>query len=95
MFPLSDEGFRLISRLALVTVLILAGAAVRTAVGRGKKRNRIMAAGTVGGVAFGVLVAMPLSRWLGADVSAVAACSGIVLGWGIAWQFAKHIPRTA
>ena len=92
---MSDEGVRLVSRVALVVVLILAGALVRTAVGSGKQRNRIMAIGTVGGVAFGVLIAMPLSGWFGADVSAITACIGIVLGWFVAWQFAKRLPRTA
>lgn len=92
---MSDEGVRLISRVALVVVLIFVGALVRTAVGTGRKRNRIMAAGTVGGVAFGVLIAMPLSGWFGADVSSITACIGIVLGWAVAWQFAKQLPRTA
>lgn len=95
MFPLSDEGVRLVSRVALGVVLILVAALVRTAVGRSKQRNRIMTVGTVGGVAFGVLIAMPLSRWFGADVSAIAACIGIVVGWFVAWQFAKQLPRSA
>ena len=92
---MSDEGVILVSRVALVVVLILAGALVRTAVGTNKKRNQIMAVGTVVGVASGVLIATPLSRWFGADVSAITACIGIVLGWGVAWQFAKRLPRTA
>ena len=92
---MSDEGVRLVSRVALVVVLVLAGALVRTAVGTNRKRNQIMAAGTVSGVAFGVLIAPPLSRWFGADVSSITTCIGIVLGWGVAWQFAKQLPRTA
>lgn len=92
---MSDEGVRFLSRLALVIVLILVTALVRTAVGPSKRRGRIMGIGSLCGLASGVLIAMPVSRSLGADVSAIAACIGVVLGWGVSWHFAKQIPREA
>jgi preprotein translocase subunit SecF len=92
---MSDEGLRLVSRLALLVVLILVAALMRTMVGPSRRRARVMAVGTVAGMAFGVLVAVPVSRWFGADTSAIGALMGLVLGWGISWQFARKIPRTA
>jgi drug/metabolite transporter (DMT)-like permease len=92
---MSDEGVRLVSRLALVIVLILVTAMVRTVVGPSKKRGRIMGIGAFCGLASGVLIAMPVSRSLGVDVSAIAACIGIVVGWAVSWHFAKQIPREA
>jgi multisubunit Na+/H+ antiporter MnhF subunit len=91
----SDEGVRLVSRLALVVVLILVAAAFRTMVGPSKRRGRVVAMGTIGGIAFGIVVAYPISRWFGADVSAIAACMGIIVGWAISWQYARKIPREA
>jgi hypothetical protein len=92
---MSDEGVWLLSRLALLALLILVTAAMRTIVGRGKRRGRIMTAGTIGGLAFGIAIATPISRWFGADVSAIASCMGVIAGWGVAWQFAKQVPREA
>lgn len=92
---MSDEGLRLVSRFGLLVVLIVVAAVVRTMVGPSKKRGRIMALGTIGGMAAGVLLAMPVSRWFGADVSAIGACMGVVLGWGVCWHYARRIPREA
>jgi len=92
---LSDEGVRLVSRFALLVVLIIVAATFHTMVGDSKRRGRIMGIGTIGGVAFGMLLAVPVSRWFGADVSAIGALMGIVLGWGVSWQYAKLIPRQA
>lgn len=92
---MSDEGIRLVSRLALIVVVILVGAAVRTAVGPGRQRARVMAAGTVGGMALGVLASTTLSKWIGADVSSVSALAGVIVGWAIAWGFARRLPRYA
>jgi hypothetical protein len=92
---MSDEGVWLVSRAALIAVLILVTAAMRTLVGPSKRRGRIMTGGTIGGLAFGIAIATPVSRWFGADVSAIVSCMGIIAGWGVAWQFAKQIPREA
>ncbi len=92
---MSDEGIRLLSQLALMALLIIATAAMRTIVGPGKRRGRIMTAGTFGGLAFGIAIATPVSRWYGGDVSAIVWCLSIVLGWAVSWQFAKQIPREA
>ena len=92
---MTDEGIRLVSRFALLVVLILAGAAVRTMVGPSKRRGRIMTIGNLGGLTAGVLLAWPVSRWLGTDVSAIGACIGMIAGWGVSWSYAKQIPREA
>jgi hypothetical protein len=92
---MTDEGVRFVSRLALVIVLILVGAMFRTLAGPGQKRNRIMTLGTVCGVTAGVLLSSPVSRWFGADVSAIGACIGIVLGLSVSWLYAREVPRHA
>ena len=92
---LSDEGIRLISRLALLGVLILVTAAFRTAVGPGKQRGRVMLVGTLGGLTLGVISAPYLSGQFGADVSAIVAIVGIIVGWAAAWGFARRMPRAA
>ena len=92
---MSEEGVRLLSRLALLVLLILVTAGMRTLVGPSKRRGRIMTFGTIGGLAFGIAISTPLSRWYGADVSAIVSCMAIILGWGVAWPFAKQIPRAA
>jgi hypothetical protein len=92
---LSDEGVWTLSRVALVVLLILLAAAVKTMVGPGKQRGRVMLAGTVGGMTLGVLSSQPLSHALGVEVSAITSIIGIVIGWAVAWQFARRIPRTA
>ena len=92
---MSAEGIRLVSRLALVVAIILVAAAVRTAVGPSRRRARVMAAGTVGGMALGVLASPALSTWIAADVSSLSALAGIVVGWAVAWMFARHLPHYA
>jgi hypothetical protein len=92
---MSDEGIRLVMRVLLVGFMIVAGAIVRTMVGPSRRRGQIMLAGTLGGIAFGVLVASPISQWLKADVSVLSVCFGIVLGWTVSWRFARLIPREA
>lgn len=92
---MSDEGVRLVSRVALVVVLILVSATVRTMVGPSKRRGRIMGIGGIGGLALGILIADPVSQWFGADLSAIAACMGIIVGWGVSWHYARQIPREA
>jgi hypothetical protein len=92
---LSYEGVWILSRVALGLVLILVAAAIKTMVGPSKQRGRVMLAGTVGGVTFGVVIAPLFSNALGVDVSAIAAVIGVVIGWAVAWPIARRIPRTA
>jgi drug/metabolite transporter (DMT)-like permease len=92
---MSAEGVTLIARATLVISLIIAAAIFRTLVGPGKRRGRIMLAGTLGGISFGVLIAYPISQWLKMDVSAVCACLGMTIGWTVSWLFARQTPREA
>jgi hypothetical protein len=63
--------------------------------GPSRKRGEVMLVGTLGGMSFGVLLAYLVSPWLKADESAVYACLGMALGWGVSWRFARRIPREA
>lgn len=92
---MSNEGVALIARVALVSAVIVVAALFRTLVGPGKRRGRIMLAGTLGGMSFGLLLSSPVSRWLATDASVVCSCLGIFLGWGVAWLFVRQVPREA
>jgi drug/metabolite transporter (DMT)-like permease len=92
---MSSEGVTLVMRAALVVFLIIVTATVRTLVGPGRRRGRMMLAGTLGGISFGVLLTYPISQWLKADASVICVCLGMVLGWGVSWLFARQIPREA
>lgn len=92
---MSSEGVTLVMRAALVVLLIIVAATFRTLVGPGTKRGRIMLAGTLGGISFSVLLAYPISQWLKADASVICAVLGTWFGWGVAWLFARRIPREA
>jgi drug/metabolite transporter (DMT)-like permease len=92
---MSDEGVRLVMRAALVIVLIITTAFVKVAVGPSKRRGRIMLAGTLGGFSSGVLIAYPIQERFGVEVSVTSACLGMMLGWAVAWMWAKRIPREA
>ncbi len=89
---MSDEGVRLIGRAALVIFLIIAGAFFKALVGPGQQRGRIMLVGTLAGFSSGVLLAWPIQQWFNIDVSVVAASCGMVLGWAVAWIWARRIP---
>lgn len=55
-----------------------------------------MGAGTVVGIAAGVAAASLLYSWVTVDVSpAIFAFVGMIAGWGVAWLFARHVPREA
>jgi len=92
---MSSEGITLISRAALVVVLIVVASFFRALVGPGRKRGLFMLVGTLGGMSFGVAVASLISRWIRFDVSVIGACLGMSLGWGVAWLFARRVPREA
>ncbi len=92
---MTDEGIRLVTGVALVISLIVAASFFRAAVGPGRRRGRIMLAGTLGGLSLGVLLGYPVSAWLEANVSVICACLGMMFGWGVAWWFARQIPREA
>jgi hypothetical protein len=64
-------------------------------VGPSKKRGFFMGIGTLSGMATGIAVASLLSWWITTDLSVVSACLGIFAGWGVAWRFARRIPREA
>jgi MFS family permease len=92
---MSSEGVALISRVALVAVLIVVTAVVRTVVGPSKRRGLYMGLGTLGGMAAGIAMASLVSRWIMMDVSVIFSCLGIFAGWSVAWLFARRIPREA
>jgi hypothetical protein len=75
--------------------MVVVAALFRALVGPGKRRGRIMLAGTLGGISFGWLVTPLVSEWLKTDMSVVCACLGMVLGWGVCWLFARQIPSEA
>ena len=90
---MSTEGITLVSRAALIGVLIIATAFVRVLIGSSKRRGLFMAIGMLGGMATGIAVASLMSPWIATDVSAICASLGILAGWGVAWLFARRIPR--
>jgi hypothetical protein len=92
---MSHEGIALISRVAVVAVLIIMTALVRVLVGPSETRGLYMGLGTLGGMGIGVGVASLISVSITTDVSAIGAVLGIFAGWGVAWFFARRIPREA
>lgn len=92
---MSREGIEFVSRVGLVAVLIVVTALMRTLVGPSKRRGFYITLGTLGGMTCGVVTASLLARWIRTDVSTISACLGIFAGWGVAWVFARHIPREA
>ena len=89
---MNDNGIWLISRFALAIVLAVVGSLFRSLAMPGRHRDRLFRAGSVGGIAAGVSLASPISRWLETDVSAIGALVGMCLGWGVATLFARK-PR--
>jgi len=92
---MSDEGVRFIARIGLVIILILVTAVFRTIIGPGRRRGYYVLFGTLGGISLGVALASIASRWLEVDVSVIGACLGMFFGWGVAWMFARRVPRDA
>jgi hypothetical protein len=85
----------LVSRAALVILLIVVASFFRALVGPGRRRGFFMLAGTLGGMSFGVAVAYLISRWIRTDVSVIGACLGMSVGWGVASLFARRVPLEA
>jgi dolichol kinase len=52
-----------------------------------------MLAGTLGGFSSGVLLAYPIYQRFDMDASVLSASLGMVLGWAVAWIWARRIPR--
>jgi len=90
---MSHEGVVLMSKAALVIVMILAGSIFRALAGRGRRVDVLMLCGTLGGMSSGIAIAALLNRAGAADVSAVCGCLGMVAGWAMAWRVARRLPR--
>jgi len=90
---MNSEGVALVSRVALVAVLIFVTAVVRTWVGPNKTRQLYMGLGTLGGMAAGIAAAALVAPWTGTDLSVMFALVGICTGWIVAGAFARRIPR--
>jgi multisubunit Na+/H+ antiporter MnhF subunit len=90
---MSTEGVTLVTRAALLIFLGIVASVIRALIGRGKTRDRLMTAGTLGGIAFGLLLSYPLSYWFETDVSVLCVCCGLVLGWMVSFSVARRIPR--
>jgi hypothetical protein len=54
-----------------------------------------MGAGMLGGLAFGILSGYALPASFNVRESALLAVAGLLLGWTVAWFFARTIPRDA
>jgi hypothetical protein len=85
----------LILRAAVVLLLIAVGAIVRTFIGPSRGRGYAMFAGMFGGMALGVLFSYALPASLKLRESAMLAILGMLIGWALAWPFARQIPRDA
>ncbi len=93
---MGHEGVTQISRVALVAAAILATAVLRALVGPSRRRSLYMGVGTIGGMAAGIGVSSLLFSWVRLDASpAIFAFVGMIAGWGVAWPFARRIPREA
>jgi hypothetical protein len=92
---MSSEGVTLVSRVALVLVLIIVTSFFRVLIGSGPRRDLYVLGGTLGGISLGVATATLVSRWVKMDVSTIGACLGIFAGWTVAWVFARRLPREA
>lgn len=90
---MSHEGFVLAIRVAVVLSLIFIGALIRTFIGPSRQRGLIMGAGTLGGLAAGVMLGYLLPSSLKMRESAILAVWCLLLGESVAWFFARKFPR--
>ena len=87
---MSSEGVTLVMRAALGIFLIVVASFFLALFGPGRRRGRIMLAGTLGGISLGVFVAYLISHWIRTDVSAICAVLGMPLGWGVSCDALSH-----
>jgi hypothetical protein len=92
---MTDAGIELVLRTAVVLLMIAIGAIVRTFIGPSRRRGYAMFAGMFGGMALGVLFSYAMPASLNLRESALLAILGVLIGWAIAWPFARRIPRDA
>ena len=93
---MSNEGITLVTRAALVISLGVVASIFRALVGASRRRGLFMLAGTLGGMASGVAASYYLiSPLIATDASVICACLGMMAGWGVAWPFARQVPREA
>jgi len=93
---MSDESGTLttgLSRFAIRIALLFAGAFVAELIGPSRRRRVYMAIGTAGGTSAGIALGSLMAGWKTTDVSFIGACIGLFAGWGMAWLFARRIPR--
>jgi hypothetical protein len=95
MTSVSHEGFVFVVRIAMVLLLILVGALVRTFAGPSKRRGVTMDVGGLVGLALGVTFSYLVPASLKMEQSISFAICGMLLGFGVAWLFARRIPREA
>jgi prepilin signal peptidase PulO-like enzyme (type II secretory pathway) len=92
---MTDEGMKLLLRAAAVLLMIAIGAIVRTFIGPSRGRGIVMFVGMFGGMMLGVLFSYATPISLNLRESALLAILGLLVGWAIAWPFARRIPREA
>src|SRR5262245_2755898 len=93
---MTSAGVTLIWRVVLVIAAIIATASLRALVGPSKRRSLYMGVGTSAGMAAGVAASSLLFSWVRIELSpAIFAFVGMIAGWGVAWLFARHVPREA
>lgn len=92
---MTNEGVALLSRAAVIAVLIFFAALFRVLIGTGTRSGHFMLAGTLGGISLGVGVASLISPWTRTDLSVICATAGIIVGWCVAWLFARRTFRSA
>jgi len=84
-----------ILRVCVMIFLLAMALVLRPLVGANKKRVRMLVVGTVSGFWLGWILCSQLSEGAESDVSDLCAGLGGLIGWGVAWLFARHIPLKA
>jgi len=92
---MTDAGMKLLLRAAVVLLMVAIGAIVRTFIGPSRKRGYVMFAGMFGGMTLAVLFSYAMPPSLNLRESALLAVLGLLVGWAVAWPFARRIPREA
>jgi hypothetical protein len=92
---MTDEGVKLLLQAAVVLLMVMSGAVVRTFIGPSRRRGVVMFAGMIVGMTLGVLFGYAMPPSLHLRDSTLLAILGVFAGWAIAWPFARRIPRRA